>query len=83
MFHMLIPFAVNLLSYSDGPGAPPVKCATENGFVSRVVSDVADRNEADARALAAILNEFFARGGSIAPDGISHKVTWPGEKEAV
>jgi hypothetical protein len=48
-----------------------------NGFVSRVVCDVADRNMPDARALATLLNEFFRRGGEVKFDGHSLKVEWP------
>jgi hypothetical protein len=58
----------SLTVYPDGPDAPGLTFTTANGFVSRVVSAVADANTVDALRVCAILNAHFQNGGDV--DGL-------------
>ena len=50
-----------LLVHQDGE---TLEFMVANGFVSRVVSSIAEDNHFDARIAAKILNAYFAAGGS-------------------
>lgn len=49
----------SLITYPDGIDKPGVEIPTFNGFVSRIVSAVADNNIPDAERVAKILNAHF------------------------
>jgi hypothetical protein len=49
-----------LIEYPDGTDQPGVEFEVANGFVARVVGDIAERNIPDAEKVAAILNNYFS-----------------------
>ena len=51
----------SLIVYPDSTDQPGVEFRVANGFVSRVVSAVADVNIPDAERVCAILNEYVRR----------------------
>lgn len=51
----------SLVVYPDGTDKPGVEFPVANGFVSRVVSAVAEANIGGADKVCAILNEHYAK----------------------
>ena len=62
----------SIIIYPDDSEPVQIECC--NGFVSRVVAPVAYESVADARVLAAHLNQFFANGGALQTDGAHAKL---------
>ncbi len=54
-----------LITYPDGTNNPGEEFKVANGFVSRIVSSVAEDNIPDAHRVAKIINKFFVDGGKL------------------